>query len=508
LIPAQASRSPGPSLSVPLVLSALVAAAVVLPFGVLAYLAFGADAAFSSRTGAIVLNSLLLAVLTAAGSILIGVPLAFVTAYGDLPGRSFWTGLLAAPLAVPSYVGAFAFFAAFGPGGEIDDLTGLALPNVYGLAGATLVMTLYTYPLVFLTTRAALRNLDGNVVDAARTLGLPLHAALAQVVLPRVKNAVAAGALLAALYAVSDFGTPAIMRVDTFTRMIFVEYNAFGLDRAALLSLYLLALVAVILWLESRVSAVREAPGRPFRMALGRGAKALSMAAALVVSGTAVLVPVGLFALWLWREGAGDFSLEYVVNSTYASLLAAAVAVAAALPVAVTASRGRLGRVLERVTYVGFGVPGIVLGTALVVLGLFSGFLYQTLALLIFAYVIRFLPLAVGNARSTLDRAGGNVVGAARSLGAGPQEAFRRVTLPLALPGILAGGALVFLEVMRELPATLLLRPTGFETLATYLWRVYEAGHFGLGALPAALLVAVSGVAVVAMLRGEKWRGE
>lgn len=492
-----------PRVPVSVLLSALVAVAVVLPIGTLFHLGLGADVAFSGRTGAIVLNTVLLAVLTAGGSVLIGVPLAFVMAYGDLPWRSFWTGLLAAPLAIPSYVGAFAFFAAFGPGGEIDALTGLALPTVSGLPGATLVMTLYTYPFVFLTTRAALRNLDGNIVDAARTLGLPLRAALARVVLPRVKNGVAAGALLAALYAVSDFGTPAIMRVDTFTRVIFVEYNAFGLDRAALLSLYLLALVAVILWLESRVTAVREAPGRPFGIRLGRGAKIVSMAGALLVSGTAIAVPVGLFALWLVREGAAGFSLDYVVNSTYASLLAAVVAVAAALPVAVAASQGRVGRVLERVTYIGFGVPGIVLGTALVVLGLYSGFLYQTMALLVFAYVIRFLPLAVGNARSTLDRASGNLVGAARSLGAGPAETFWRVTLPLALPGVVAGGALVFLEVMRELPATLLLRPTGFDTLATYLWLVYEAGYFGRGALPAALLVAVSAVAVVAMLRGE-----
>ncbi|WP_404383773.1 ABC transporter permease [Caenispirillum salinarum] len=488
----------------PLILSALVAAAVVLPVGVLAYLGLGADVALSGRTGEIVLNTVLLAALTAGGSVLIGVPLAFVVAYGDLPARRFWTGLLAAPLAIPSYVGAFAFFAGFGPGGEIDTLTGLALPTVTGLPGAALVMTLYTYPFVFLTTRAALRNLDGSAVEAARLLGLPLRAALAQVVLPRVKNGIAVGALLAALYALSDFGTPAIMRLDTFTRVIFVEYNAFGLDRAALLSLYLLALVAVILWLEARVGAVREAPGRPFRMRLSRTVKAASMAGALVVSGTAILVPVGLFASWLMREGAGAFSPDYVVNSTYASLLAAVAAVAAALPVAVAASQGRFGRLLERVTYVGFGVPGIVLGTALVVVGLYSGFLYQSLALLVLAYVIRFLPLAVGNTRSTLDRAGGNVAGAARLLGAGPVETFRRVTLPLALPGILAGAALVFLEVMRELPATLLLRPTGFDTLATYLWRVYEAGHFGLGAVPAVLLVAVSAVAVVIMLRGEK----
>ncbi|WP_435105773.1 ABC transporter permease [Arhodomonas sp. AD133] len=490
--------------AIPLVLSGVIAAVMIMPIGVLVYMGVGADVAFTARTAEVVLNTALLAVFSVAASVLIGVPLALVTAYADLPMRRLWTGLLAAPLAIPSYVGAFAYFAAFGPGGEIEALTGLPVPNVYGLPGAALVITLYTYPFVFLTTRAALRNLDAGVVEVARTLGLSQRQALVRVVLPRVKNGVAAGALLVALYAVSDFGTPAIMRFDTFTRMIFVEYNAFGLDRAALLSVYMLGLVGAILWLESRVGAVREAPGRQLRLAMGRGTKAATMGVALVVAAAAIGVPVGLFGAWLVREGAGGFHAGVVINSTYSSLIAAAVAIVIALPVAVAASHGRLGRLLERATYIGFGVPGIVIGTALVVVGLHLGFLYQTLALLVFGYVVRFLPLAVGNARSTLERSGGNLVDAARTLGAGPREVFLRVTLPLCLPGILAGGALVFLEVMRELPMTLLLRPTGFDTLATYLWRVHEAGHFGHGALPAALLVAVSGCAVVAMLRSER----
>ncbi|MFA9462385.1 ABC transporter permease [Thiohalorhabdus sp. Cl-TMA] len=485
-------------------LSALVAAAALTPVAVLLGMGVGADVALGGRLVEVAVNSFLLTGLTVIGAVLLGVPLAFLTAYTDLPGRGVWTGLLAAPLAIPSYLGAFAFFAAFGRGGELSELTGLPWPNMDGLAGATLVMTLYTFPFVLLATRAALRNLDASTLEAARTLGMPLREALLRVVLPRVKNSVAAGALLVALYTLSDFGTPAIMRVDTFTRVIYVEYNAFGLDRAALLSIALLALVAVVLFLESRVGAVREAPGRPPLLRLGRGGKAASLTGVVVVLAAAIGMPVGVFGLWLAREGMGDFEPGILFNSASASLLAALAAVAAALPVAYAATTGRLGRMLERAAYLGFGVPGIVLGTALVVVGLYVDFLYQSLALLVFAYVVRFLPLAVGNIRAPLERSENRLVGAARLLGASPGEAFRRVTLPLILPGLLAAGALVFLEAMRELPATLLLRPTGFETLATHLWQVYEAGYFGRGAVPALLLVLVSGAAVVVMLRGEK----
>ncbi|MFB6259997.1 MAG: ABC transporter permease, partial [Thiohalorhabdaceae bacterium] len=489
-------------------LSALVAAAALLPVVVLVGMAVGADAELGGRTVGVAVNTLLLTGLTVVGATLIGVPLAFLTVYTDLPGRGLLTGLLAAPLAVPSYLGAFAYFAAFGPGGELQGLTGLPLPRVHGLSGAVMVMTLYTYPFVLLATRAALRNLDASMLEAARTLGMPLRSALVRVVLPRVANSIAAGALLVALYTLSDFGTPAIMRLDTFTRVIFVAYNAFGLDRAALLSLVLLALVAVVLFLESRVRSVRESPGRPPRLPLGRRGKAAALAGVAAVLALAIGLPVGVFGTWLVREGGAAFDPAILVNSATASVLAALAAVVAALPVAYAATTGRLGRLLERAAYVGFGVPGIVLGTALVVVGLNLGFLYQTLALLVFAYVVRFLPLAVGNIRAPLERAEGGLVGAARSLGASPGEAFRRVTLPLILPGLLAAAALVFLEAMRELPATLLLRPTGFETLATHLWQVYEAGYFGRAAVPASLLVVVSGLAVVVMLRGERRRGE
>jgi iron(III) transport system permease protein len=482
----------------------VIAVLALAPVVVLFALASDATALFDTRNLQVVGNTLLLMVLSVTGAVIIGVPLALLTAYVQLPWRRLWLILLAAPLAMPSYIGAFTLYAAFGSGGEINTLLGIPTPPVQGLAGATLVMSLYTYPFVLLTTRSALFSLDANLVNAARTLGMPPARCLWRVVLPRALNGIAAGALLAALYTLSDFGTPAIMRVDTFTRVIYVEYNAFGLSQAAMLSLQLLAIVGLVLFLESRITTTQERPGGRLLFIPGRWQTAAILAAVAPVIGLAIVMPLLVFGIWLVREGTGGFDFSYAWNSTYASLLAALVAVVLAIPIAHAAISGHAGRIMERVTYLGFGVPGIVMGTALVYIGLQLPFLYQTLALLVLAYVLRFISLAVGSIRSTAQGLDPGLVQTARLLGAGPWEAFRRVTLPLTMRGMVAGAALVFLEAMRELPATLLLGPTGFETLATYLWRVYEAGYFGRAAVPGLLLVIMSGLGLALMLSGER----
>lgn len=493
------TRWPG-SYPLALVIALLALTPVVVLFG----LASESAQLFDARNLEVLSNTLLLMVLTVLGAILLGVPLALLTAYVQLPWRRVWLVLLAAPLAMPSYIGAFTLYAAFGPGGEIETLLGLPTPSIRGLAGASLVMTLYTYPFVLLTTRASLSSLDADLVNAARTLGMSLGQSLWRVVLPRALNGIAAGALLAALYALSDFGTPAIMQFDTFTREIFVEYNAFGLSQAAMMSLQLLAIVGLVLFLESRITGTRERPGKPLMLWPTRRQSAAMLLAVLPVIALAIALPLLIFGIWLVREGAGGFEMTYAWNSTYASLLAALVAVVLAVPVAHAAISGRLGRIMERVTYLGFGVPGIVMGTALVYIGLQLPLLYQTLGLLVIAYVLRYLSLAVGSVRATAEGLDTGLVQTARLLGAGPWEAFRRVTLPLTMRGIVAGAALVFLESMRELPATLLLGPTGFETLATYLWRVYEAGYFGRAAIPGLLLVLMSALGLALMLSGER----
>ena len=484
--------------------AAVVAAAGLLPIVVLVILAAGSQQVFDPRTLAVLLNTLALTGLSVFGAVLIGVPLALITAYAVLPGRRLWLILLAAPLAMPSYLGAFTFYAAFGPGGELESLLGFGTPQPRGLPGAAIVMTLYTYPFVLLTTQASLRSLDASVMDAARVLGLSPLQALFSVVLPRVRNGVAAGAVLVALYALSDFGTPAIMGLDTYTRVIFVEYNAFGLAQAAMLSLQLLVIVGLVLLLEARVGSEFERPSQSLRLVPGPGhAVGIYLAVATLV-GLTILLPLGVFGSWLARDGLQPFDSSLAWNSASAALLAALFAALLAVPVAFAAMAGPAGRMMERLTYVGFGVPGIVLGTALVYVGLQLPVLYQTLGLLVAAYVLRFLPLAVGAVRTTAERLDPALVQAARLLGASRMEAYRRITLPLTARGLLAGAALVFLEAMRELPATLLLRPTGFETLATELWRVYEAGYFGQGAVTGLVLILLSMAGLALMMSGDR----
>ena len=462
----------------------------LLPVGVLFSLASDSAEIFDTHNLRVLGNTVSLMVLTIIGSVLIGVPLALFTAYVQMPFKRFWLILLAAPLALPSYIGAFAMYFSFGRGGEIENVLGITTPSIDGLWGSALVMSLF--------------SLDASLINAARTLGVSLYKSLWRVVLPRVATSIAAGALLAALYALSDFGTPAIMGLDTFTRVIFVEYNAFGLSQAAMLSLQLMVIVGLILFIESRISGAKERPGRHLSLWPARWQRNLMLLAAMPILLLAIVLPLAVFTLWLIREGTGGFEFSYAWNSAYASFLAAIVAVILAIPVAHAAIAGKAGRLMERITYFGFGVPGIVMGTALVYVGLQLPYLYQTLGLLVMAYVLRFIPLAVGSVRSTAENLDTGLVKAARVLGASPREAFMRITLPLTLRGMIAGAALVFLEAMRELPATLMLGPTGFETLATYMWRVYEAGYFGRAAVPGLLLVLLSGFGLILMLSGER----
>ncbi len=483
----------------------IVAILALLPVAVLVSLATDSSQLFDAYNIEVLTNTLLLMAITAGGAVLLGVPLAILLTYVQLPWKKFWLVLFAAPLALPSYLGAFTFYAAFGESGEISQLTGIATPNFEGLFGASVIMILYTYPFVLLSTRAALSSLDASQVYAARILGMPLLTSLWRVALPRIANGIAAGALLASLYALSDFGTPAFMGLNTFTRVIYVEYNAFGLSQAAMLSLQLLVIVALVLYLESRVKGSQEPPGKHLMFWPSIQQSLAIIATILPIVLFAIALPLAIFSLWLWRDGFGNFELSYAWNSAKASLLAALGAMIIALPLAHASLKGKVGKLMERVVFVGFGIPGIVMGTALVYLGLQLPFLYQTLTLLVLAYMLRFLPLAIGSVRTATENLDNSLVNAAKILGASPQEAFRRVTLPLTMRGVIAGGALVFLEAMRELPATLLLGPTGYETLATYLWRVYEAGYFGLAAVPGLLLIFISALGLMLMLTGERF---
>jgi iron(III) transport system permease protein len=512
-------------------LAAAIGAILVLPIAwfIADAVTFGEDAfelLTAESTLRVLLTSIELVAVVTAGSIAIGVPLAVLTAQTDLPFSRFFTVISALPLAVPSYLGAFAALSATGPRGALTEALaplGVPVPEITGFAGAAIVLTLYTYPYVFLTTRASLLSLDGSLVAAARTLDCGRWEAFRRVTLPQIIPGIAAGALLVALYTLSDFGTPNFMGVGVFTQVIWSRYDGILQSDVALLSLQLLAVTVVILAVESRIGA-DDAGAYASRGNRG-GANAQlgawrypAMLLPAAVAAIAVLTPIVVFGL-LWLQGGGvgydtavpQFTWSYGVNSTYVALFAAVAGVVIAIPVAFqsASSDSRVAALADRASYIGYAVPGIVIGIALLGSSLeFSSLeltpvVYKTIPLLVFAYVVRFVPQAIGSIRASTMQVDRRLTDAARTLGRSPLSTFRHVTLPLIAPGIASGAALIFLTTVKELPATLLLRPLGFDTLVTYIWRVRETGAYGQAAIPALALVVVSALSMAVILRTE-----
>jgi iron(III) transport system permease protein len=477
-----------------------------------------------STTVEVFLNSAVMVVAVTTLCVLLGVPLAWLTVRTDLPFRRFWTVAVTLPLVIPSYLGAFAFVSAFGPRGRLQDVLAPygveTLPSIYGLEGTILILTLYTYPYVFITTRASLKRLDTQLVDAARTLRHTRWEAFRRVVVPQIRPGIAAGTLLASLYALSDYGTPALMRYQVFTNVIFSS-RRYAVDLAALLSLQLVAVTVLILAIESRTRGserlyTRQGGYRGDPISLGKWRYPATLFPA-AVSALALVVPIGILLMWLVDGGttgrsAASFDPLYALHSVEMAFWAALAAGVLGLPVAYLSARyrSRLAGLFERATYVGYAVPGVVIGLALVFFStrtqaaLPGGFqLYHTLPVMVFAYVVRFIPQSVGSTRASFLQVDPKLPEAARTLGRTSLGAFRTVTFPLVAPGLLAGVALVFLTTMKELPVTLMLRPSGYETLVTFIWTARENYAYGEAALPALLLVAISAGSILLILRGE-----
>ena len=481
------------------------------------------DAILDSDTAGILWRTIQLIALVTAGSVLIAVPLAWLTVRTDLPYRRAWAVASVLPLAIPSYVGALAFISAFGPKGLVQGwLEGPfginRLPDFYGLTGAAVVLTLLSYPYVFLAVRATLWRLEPEMEEASWTLGRSPWQTFRRVTLPLLYPAIGAGALLVALYTLSDFGAVALLQYDTFTRVIFNEYNtAFNRAGAAALSLVLLGVGVTLILIEAsarrraRYYSGANAARRKRRIVrLGRWrwpASVFSGAVTLLALG----VPVFVLAYWLVRgidageSGLFDWGAAY--NSVRYSLAAAIATVIAAVPISVLSVRrpGLLSAVLERFSYVGFALPGIAVGLGLVFFGIrYATGIYQTAYLLVFAYVVLFLPVAVGLIRASLMQVNPRMEEAAMSLGRSRINAFLTITVPLVRPGLAAAGIMVFLLTMKELPATLILAPFESRTLATSIWSAAEEAFFARAAAPSLLLVLASAIPMTFLVLRER----
>jgi iron(III) transport system permease protein len=503
-------------------IAALTAVAIALPLTYLVIRTAGLGGeqllAFVSRPSTIevLLNSVGIAIVSTLFSAVIAVPLAFLTLRTDLPWRQFWLIATTLPLAVPDYVGSFALIAAFGPKGSLlqlllEPLGVQELPEIYGWSGAVLGLTLFSYPYLLLSVRAGLQGIAPVIEEAALSLGHSPSSTFVRIILPQLRPSLVAGGLLVALNALQDFGTTSLMRFKTFTQEIFLQYRyTFNRNQAAALALMLVGLVLLILWLEykARSRAAYYICGntshRPQALVHLGVWKVPALLFCLTVISLSLILPLGVTLFWLMRGLTVSGVYEYVYlqkviqlawNSIWAAGLAAVVATLCALPVAILAVRfpSRITTAIERCSYIGFGLPGIVVALSLVFLGAnYLPWLYQTLPMLVFAYLVLFVSQSVGTVRGSLLQVNPQLEESARSLGRNPWQTLKAITLPLVCPGVLSGAALVFLTAIKELPATLLLAPIGFNTLAMHIWKATENVSFSDAAAGTLIMLVIS----------------
>ena len=445
--------------------------------------------------GQLLINTLGLVLATTAVSAVVGTGCAWLVERTHLPGRRAWAVLAAVPLAIPPFITSYGWVSL---SADLQDF-----------AGALLVVTCAYYPLVYLPVAAALRGMDPALEETGRSLGLGPWRCFRRVVLPQLRPALLGGMLLVALNVLVEFGAFTLLRFRTFTTELYAEYRT-GFDGpgASLLAVVLLVLCLAFLFAEQRVR------GHARYARIGRGTRRLSTPLLLgwarlpVLAGFFLLVlatlgvPLGMILYWLTQHGTAAISpaavsaarlLDATLASVWLGVAGAAVTVVLALPLGflVVRHEGRLIVMLERLAYLAQGVPGIVVALALIALTIGTP-LYQSATLLIFAYAILFLPLALVSVRAALAQAQVSLEETGRSLGLNWIAVLWRVLLPLAGPGLGAAAALVFVSVVTELTVTLLLAPIGTRTLATQVWADTSTLAFAAAAPYAALMAALS----------------
>lgn len=459
------------------------------------------------------LGTLALTAAVTVTALAIGTATAWLTTRTDLPGRRIWMLLAALPLVIPSYMAALTIIGATGPGGLLSDWFGVEIPTPYGFVGAWLALSLFLAPMAHLIVTPGLRTIDPATEDAANGLGASRLKVFFTVTLPQLRPALVSAGLMVGLYTISDFGAVSLLRFDTFTRAIYTLY-AGQIDRrpAATLSIVLMLLALVILLVERRTRSragyrtlSTKRKRRPVRLGPGQRTAAFGF-----LGGYAMLtlaIPGAVLVYWLTRGvGAGNEIgpiWDEVARSVSVALGAALLAVVAAYPVAMVTTwrrRRRLSNLVDTAVWAVYSLPHIAVGVAVVAFALqFLQPLYQTVALLIVVYVGMFLAQAASPIQDSLRRASPDLEDASRGLGHNAIRTLARVTVPLTAPGIFAGAALVFISVIKELPATLLLRPNEFETLAIRIWSATGEGFYTRASAASLALLAVSIVPLLVM---------
>ena len=481
-------------------------------------------------------NTVLLLACVALLTAVLGTGLAWLVAGHDFPGRGIFAWALLLPLAVPGYVLAVVFAGALDFAGPLQSWlrdvvsSGLRVPPIRSLGGAVLVLSLCLYPYVYMLARVAFETAGARTLEAAQTLGLDRRAAFRRALLPLARPAIAAGVGLVCMETLADFGVVAALNVDTFTTAIYRAWYGMFSIAAALQMAAVLALLALAgVWIERRLRGGRSFAGQRPSGALQRqqltGAHALAATAtASLVLAIAFVLPMAQLLAWAVKHAAADLDARYWAFAGRSVALAASGALVVVVAALVHGYALRLERRawllgLGRFATVGYAIPGTVLAVGLFApvaalnswlqdrLDLAYGatapqvFLQGTLLTMFVAYLARFLAVGTGPVESGLERIHRNLDEAAMLLGARGIARLRRLHLPLLRGSLLAAAVLVFVDLMKELPITLMTRPFGFETLAVRVFEMAAEGEWERAALPSVLIVAAGVLPVVLLAR-------
>ncbi len=522
----------------------LIAGLVILPVAVVLWTLLTPTPAVWEHLWATLLpeitrNTMVLLIGVGAGTLILGTGLAWLTVAYRFPGHAVFDWLLLLPLAVPTYIMGFVYMATFDCAGPVQSAlrgwfgSAIWFPEIRSGGGAVLVMTLVLYPYVYLLARAAFHEQSGNTFEAARAMGYSRLQSFFRLAIPLARPSIAAGVTLALMEALTDFATVRFFNFPTLSDgIIRVWHGMMDLRAATELAgvLVLFALVVILFerWVRGRARYSQKggrSPGIGRVRFSGWGGWAAAGVCALVLA-VAFVLPVAQLALWTVREAAhmppGALAIywELAGNSLILSGLATATAIVLAVVVAngVHMGGGRLARFTARLATMGYAVPGAVIAVGVLVpLSAFDHALNDlveqwrgvTIGLLltgsvvglIYAYVVRFMAVAYNSVESSLDKITPNIAMAARSLGASPRRLLWRIHLPLIAPGLLAGATLVFVDVMKELPITMMLRPFGYDTLAIWVWQMAAESLWAGAALPALTIVLVGILPVILLMR-------
>lgn len=494
---------------------------MLLPMAYLIARAFEADVAtlmnvvFRPRNLMLLANTLALTACVLVMVTIIALPLAWLVVRSDLKHRKLLAILSVLPLAVPGYVMAYALIGLSGYYGFANQLLGVRLARPEGLWGAALALSLYTFPYMFLNLRSSLLGLDASLEQSARSLGRTAANTFFTVVLPHLAPSLLAGWLVIGLYVLGDFGVIALMRYEVFSYAIYTQYAA-AFDRvyAAWLSLMLMAVTLTFILVEARLrksvyARVGKGAARPAApMPLGRWRPVAWLFLALVFTASLGL-PLTVLIYWIVQSGATIDVVEVArafARTALVAVPAAAIATALALPTVYLTVRfpSPLATAVERLVYLGYAVPPLAFALSMVFFALRAApVLYQSLTLLVFAYAMTFLALAVGPIRSRLLQIGPRLEEVSRSLGHSPLRSFMLACFPLLQRSLLASALLVFIIIVKELPITFLLAPTGHTTLSMAVFSRTSEGMMAEAAPYALMLVVFSSLFVGLILRYE-----